>query len=158
MSEVADFLDAALQYEVSPYSYPYSDDGLTKYGTSVGAIRGSVRDALKKFPGMSRDDVLALCSELWSVPVVERRVAAVVLMQTRIAELRTNDLTRIEGFLRRAGADAIVQQLLTDVLVPLILGLDPRESAKADQVLRRWSDEADPTLREAALAVSRARS
>jgi hypothetical protein len=61
MSDVGGFIDAALQYEVSPYSYPSDEtDGLLRYGTSVGAIRGTIRDVLKRYPGMSHDDIRAL--------------------------------------------------------------------------------------------------
>lgn len=159
MTEAANFIDAALQYEESPYVYPSpQDDGLTRYGTSVGAIRGSVRDALNRYKGMSHDDVLALCSELWAAPVYERRAAAVVLLQTRVGELRANDLTRIEGYLRTAGADALVMQLVSDVLVPMFSGMDAASATKATQVIARWSAEPEPALREAAVAVRLARS
>ena len=158
MSDAADFLDAALQYEVSPYSYPDSDDGLARYGTSIGAVRGSVRDALKKFPGMSHDEVLTLSSELWAVPVFERRQAAIVLLQSRVRELKANDLTRVEGFLRTASSDALVEQLVADVLVPMMAAMDVADASRAMQVIDRWASEPTAALRTAALAVTDARS
>jgi hypothetical protein len=151
MSEAGDFIDSALQYEVSPYVYSGGvTDGLTRYGTSVGAIRGTVRDALRRYPGMPRDDLLALCAELWAVPVFERRLAAVVLMQSRVDELVITDLTRIEGFLRTASADAILEPLIADVVLPLISRMDAADSAKARVVLRRWGAEPSAALKAAA--------
>jgi DNA alkylation repair enzyme len=154
MSEAGDFIDSALQYEVSPYAYPSdTSDGLTRYGTSIGAIRGTVRDAFRRYPRMSRDELLALCSELWVVPVFERRLAAVVMMQTRVDELIVTDLTRIEGFLRTASADAIADPLTTDVVLPLVRRMnatDAADAAKARVVLRRWASEPSAALKAAA--------
>jgi hypothetical protein len=121
-------------------------DGLERYGTSVGAIRGTVRDALKRYPGMSRDDITRLSSELWTPPVFERRQAAIVLLQTHLELLVVNDLTRFEGFLRTAGSSALVEQLLTDVLVPMGERMDAASRGKALVVFERWAGESDPAL------------
>ena len=151
MSEAGDFIDAALQYEVSPYSFPGGEtDGLGHYGTSVGAIRGTVRDAMKRYPGMSHDEIMALSSELWAVGVYERRSAAIVLLQTRVASLVATDLTRMEGFIRSAGSGPLVDQLLSDVLLPMFAGLDARSRSRADVVIRRWATESDDALGAAA--------
>ena len=77
-------------------------EGLRFYGASVGAVRGTVRDADRRYPGMSHDEVTALAAELWSEPVYERRLAAIVLLQRHLAVLRGSDLTRVEQFLRDA--------------------------------------------------------
>jgi hypothetical protein len=154
MSEAGDFIDAALQYEVSPYSYPAGDgDGLRRYGTSVGAIRGTIRDALKRYPGMSHDRMMALSSELWSEPVYERRSAAIVLMQTRLDLLVARDLTRIEGFIRAAGSDALVDQLVTDILAPMFAGLDVATRPRALVVIQRWATEPNAALSAAAARI-----
>jgi hypothetical protein len=153
MSEAGDFIDAALQYEVSPYSFPAGGDGLRRYGTSVGAIRGTVRDALKRYPAMSHDEVMALSSELWGVPVYERRSAAIVLMQTQVVLLVAHDLTRIEGFIRSAGSAALVDQLETDVLAPMVAGLDATSRSRALVVIQRWATEPNAALGSAAARI-----
>lgn len=151
MSDAADFIDEALRYEVSPYAYPEPEpDGLLRYGTSVGAIRGTVRDALKRYPALSHDDITALSSELWSVPAFERRQAAIVLLQSTVDLLVANDLTRIEGFLRSAASVALVDQLLTDVLVPMLARFDDETRARVAAVVDRWAADPDPALRSAA--------
>ena len=117
----------------------------------MGAVRGTVRDALRRHRGLAHDDVTALSSELWSVPVYERRLAAVVLLQSNVGALNNVDLTRIEGFLRTAGLRELTDPLAVDVVGPLITGLDLLGRVRADSVLDRWSREQDVWLRRAAL-------
>ena len=147
MSDAADFIDAALQYEVSPHTYPADEpDGLLHYGTSVGAIRGTIRDAMKRYPRMSHDEITALSSELWSAAVFERRQAAIILLQTRIDTLVANDLTRIEGFIRSAGSSALVDQLTSDVIDAMFALMDAATAARVRPVLARWAEDPDVAL------------
>jgi hypothetical protein len=155
VSEPADFIDAALQYEVSPYVYPTDEpDGLARYGTSVGAIRGTIRDAHKKYPGMTHDQITALSSELWSVAVFERRQAAIILLQSHVEILVPNDLTRIEGFIRSAGSDTLVDQLVADVVAPMLAALDAPTRARVHAVLSRWATDPNMTLSAVGLELS----
>lgn len=154
MSDVGDFMDAALQREGSRSRA--NDDrerlrsNLEFYGASVGAIRGTIRDAARRYPGLSHDEVTALSSELWAVPVFERRLAAVVLLQSNVGMLGASDLTRLEGFVRSGRVAALVDPLAADVIRPLVESLDRVERARADVVLMRWSHEPDDWLRHAA--------
>jgi hypothetical protein len=151
MSDVGDFIDTALQYEVSPYTYPTDEpDGLVRYGTSVGAIRGTIRDALRRYPALSHDEITALSSELWSAAVFERRQAAVILLQSHLDVLVANDLTRIEGFIRSAASPMLVDQLAQDVLAPVIAGMDGATLARVLVVVQRWAADPDLTLRSVA--------
>ena len=106
MTEPAEFIDRTLRAEGSELRAVADAErlgvGLGFYGASVGAVRGTVRDADRRYPGMSHDEVTALAAELWSVPVYERRLAAIVLLQRSLAVLRGSDLTRVEQFLRDA--------------------------------------------------------
>jgi hypothetical protein len=155
MTPVGDFIDAALKYEVSPYSYPIEEsDGLQRYGTSIGAIRGTIRDALKRYPGMSRNEITTLSSELWSAPVFERRQAAIVLLQVHVDSLVANDLTRIEGFIRSAGSDALVDQLTEDVLGPMFTRMDGVTLARVKPVVARWAADPEVLLNSVARRLS----
>jgi len=158
VSEAADFIDLTLRNEGDWYRAQDSRERfggyLDFYGASVGAVRGTVRDALRKFPGMGRDEVAALASELWGVPVLERRLAAVVLLQSRIRSLDNSDLTRLEGFVRTAGSAALVDPLAADVIRPLIEALDEPRRTRADAAIARWAREPNEWLRRAAAAVS----
>ena len=155
MSDAGDFIDLALQRESSWSRSEASEarhgGGHRYYGASVGAVRGTVRDALRRQPGLTHDDVTALSSELWQVPVYERRLAAVVLLQSSVSLLTNSDLTRIEGFVRSARLAALVDPLAIDVVGPLIEGLDVVGRVRADSVLDRWARDPDGWLRRAAL-------
>ena len=158
VTDAAEFVDNALQAESSwqrqSAGMPGLPDHLGFYGTSVGAVRGTIRDALKRYPGLSHDEITALSSELWAVPVYEMRFAAIVLLQSAVTTLRNSDLTRIEGFLRSAAWDVLVDPLATDVISPLVAQLSGTERMRADAVLDRWAHEADAWLQRAAAQVA----
>ncbi|MCU1404270.1 MAG: alkylation repair protein, partial [Glaciihabitans sp.] len=129
MSEAGEFVDSTLQREGTWYRAADDkarlDGELEFYGSSVGAVRGTIRDAAKRYPGLSHDEVTALSSELWAVPVFERRLAAIVLLQSNLPLLKASDLTRIEGFVRSGQLRELVDPLATDVIGPLLEALDP---------------------------------
>ena len=155
VSDAGDFVDKALQYEGDWYRADAERERLNSdlqfYGASVGAVRGTVRDAARKFPGMSHDEVTALASELWSVPVYERRLAAVVLLQSNVRMLRSSDLTRIEHFVRHSAHAELADPLARDVIAPLLPLLDPVGRRRADAVLDRWERGDDPWLARASV-------
>lgn len=156
MSDAGDFVDAALQYE-SSWGRALQDQeriggDLRFYGASVGAIRGTMRSAALRFSALSRDEITALSAELWAVPVFERRLAAIVLLQSNLALLRNSDLTRLEGFLRTAGAAVLAASVTADVIVPFIRALDAVSRTHAAVVLDRWERDDNVWLRKAAAA------
>ena len=158
MTDPAEFIDSRLQYEGDPYRADAERERLASnlrfYGTSVGAIRGTIRDALTKYRGLGRDDVTALASELWDVPVFERRFAAIVLLQSRVRDLDNSDLTRLEGFVRSARHPALVDPLATDVIGPIVGQLSGGRSARANIAHARWAAERDVWVRRAAALVA----
>ena len=157
MSDAGDFVDAALQLEST--GQRARADGLRIgtdlqfYGASVGAVRGTIRDVAQRYPGLGHDEITALSSELWHPPVFERRLAAIVLLQTHVRLLDNSDLTRLEGFLRDARTPALAEPLSREVISPLIEGLDAPGRARANMALARWSTDSNPWLRHAALQV-----
>jgi hypothetical protein len=160
MSDAGEFIDLALQREGSwsraeelrtRLGKEPGGRGLRFYGASVGAIRGTVRDAGRRYPELPHDEVTALSSELWEEPVFERRLAAVVLLQANVKLLTNSDLTRLEGFIREARVPDLVDPLAVDVVGPLVDGLDVLARVRADSVLDRWVREPDAWLRRAAL-------
>jgi DNA alkylation repair enzyme len=152
-------MDAALQRESS---WERADDwrvrlgeGLEVYGASVGAVRGTVRDLGRKYPGLTHDEVTALSSELWAVPVFERRLAVVVLLQSNLHLLDNTDLTRLEGFVRSARLAELVDPLAKDVIAPMMAELGSTARARAASVLDRWAKDDDVWLRRAAALIGR---
>ncbi|QHC59215.1 DNA alkylation repair protein [Rathayibacter sp. VKM Ac-2760] len=156
MSDAGDFLRAALEYEGDVWRAQDVRErlgaGLDSTGASVGAVRGTVRDALTKFRGLEHDDVTALSSELWAPAVFELRLAAVVLLQSRVGLLRASDLTRLEGFVRDSRVDELSDPLALDVIAPLLAALAGQARTRADAVLDRWRQEGGRLERVAALA------
>lgn len=153
-SDAASFIDRTLRSEASEWRTWADGDpsvgGLSVYGASVGAIRGTVRDALRRYRNLGHDDITALASELWAAPVFERRLAAVVLLQSRIDTLTGNDLTRIEGFLRDARVPELIDPLTRDVVRPLLDRLTGTEADRARRIVIRWSTSDAEGLRAAA--------
>lgn len=154
MSAPADFIDRTLRAEASEWrTWADGDDtvgGLRVYGASIGAVRGTVRDALRKYRGLGHDEVTALASELWEAPVLERRQAAIVLLQDRARLLVATDLTRIEGFLREARTPQLVDPLAVDVVRPLLARLAGLDAERARRIVARWAASDSPDLRRAA--------
>ncbi|MCM0617654.1 DNA alkylation repair protein [Paenarthrobacter sp. TYUT067] len=157
MSEAGEFVDYTLQMESTWEKAAEASERLggtlKVYGASVGAIRGIVRDTLKRYKNLSHDHITALSSELWEEPVFERRLAAVVLLQTKVRILVNTDLTRIEGFIRSAGTRELVDPLAKDVVGPLLARLEGLARERADRVLDRWASDPDPELQHAAALV-----
>ncbi|MDR6905179.1 3-methyladenine DNA glycosylase AlkD [Agromyces sp. 3263] len=154
MTSAAEFIDRTLQAEGSAARADADADriggGLRFYGASVGAVRGTVRDADRRYPRMPHDDVTALASELWSQPVYERRLAAIVLLQRALPLLRGNDLTRVEQFLRDARVPELIDPLAGDVVGPLLERLAEPDVTRARRIVQRWSESNDPNLQRAA--------
>lgn len=154
VSDAGDFIDAALQREGSEYRAEAERERLQSrlvfYGASVGAVRGSIRDMARRYRDLGHDEITALSSELWRVPVYERRLAAVVLLQSNVRLLTASDLTRIEGFLRAAELAALIDPLAVDVVRPLVRGLDEPGCRRAEVILERWAGDENTGLRRAA--------
>lgn len=153
VSEPADFIVTRLEAEGDSWRGEAERERigleLTFIGASVGAVRGTVRDALLRYRDVRR--VQPLASELWEAGVFEARLAAIVLLQTRVAELDNADLTRIEGFVRTGRHRALVDPLAHDVLGPLTEQLHGTARAKAETALLRWAADPDAWVRRAAL-------
>ncbi|MCU1507928.1 MAG: alkylation repair protein [Glaciihabitans sp.] len=153
MTAAADFIVATLQNEGDEYRAADARERLGSdlrfYGASVGAVRGTVRDALRRQPPLTHDEVTALASELWDVPVFERRLAAVVMLQANVRLLIHSDLTRIEGFLRDGRVIELVDPLVADVVRPLLANLDESARVKAQVVVARWKSDRNEWLRRA---------
>lgn len=153
-SPAAAFIDRTLRAEASEWRTWADGDasvgGLRVYGASVGAIRGAVRDALRRHRGLEHDDITALASELWAAPVFERRLAAIVLLQGQVDTLSGNDLTRVEGFLRVARIPDLIEPLARDVVRPLLARLTGTEADRARRIVTRWASADEVGLHAAA--------
>jgi hypothetical protein len=80
----------------------YLKSELEHYGTTVPAIRSVSKAVSARYPGLDHDELIAAAAALWAVPVHERRMAAVELLELHAELLRPRDVPLLERFLRES--------------------------------------------------------
>jgi 3-methyladenine DNA glycosylase AlkD len=123
-------------------SYLKSD--LRFFGASLAHIR-SVAKSVTRNGQLEHDDLVGLVEDLWSKPVFERRMTAVVLLDLHAAELGSRDLTVIEKLIRESNTWALVDGLAVDV----VGGIALRHRIK--QKLDKWAKDDDFWVRRSSL-------
>jgi 3-methyladenine DNA glycosylase AlkD len=114
----------------------------------LGSTLGDMRRVAKSFAKneqLGHDDLIALVQELWSKPVFERRMVAVILLELHAPELGPNDLPVIEGLIRESRTWALVDALAGDVVSEMAV----RHRLK--QKLDRWAKDNDFWIRRSSL-------
>jgi 3-methyladenine DNA glycosylase AlkD len=147
---VADAIEARLREIGTPKraigekAYLKSDLDFT--GTLVSDTRREVRNV---DAGLSLDHgrLIALVEALWSKPVFERRLAAILLLQRHAPLVSLADLPLLERLVRQSRTWALVDYLAVDVLG----GLVERDASAAAGALDRWSIDPDFWVRRASL-------
>ncbi len=124
----------------------YLKSALTHYGVAVPWIRRTVKDALREDPVDDRRTLWREVHALWSVPVHERRMAAVEVLVAKRALLEGDDDGALEALLREAKTWALVDPLAVHVMGPLVTR-DPTRATTLD----RWSTDGDFWLRRASM-------
>ncbi|MGF1668562.1 MAG: DNA alkylation repair protein [Acidimicrobiia bacterium] len=125
----------------------YLKSDLVHYGVGIPDIRRITRAALARAGGLAHRDLMELIETLWSIPVHERRMAAVEVASARLRDLSVDDLGLLESMLRQAHTWALVDPLAIGVVGPLL----DRHPHAADAVLDRWADDDDFWIRRSAL-------
>ncbi|WP_228488888.1 DNA alkylation repair protein [Raineyella fluvialis] len=142
-------VDAGLRAEARPEraasEKAYLKSHLRHYGTSVPAIRSTVRRTVG-VEGLNHDDLRTLVAALWAMPVHECRVAAVELLASYVHLLSTDDVDLLERLLRESRTWALVDGLAANVVGPLV-----ERAPGMGPVLDRWAVDADHWIRRAAL-------
>ena len=124
----------------------YLKSDLEFVGATVWQTRRVVKDALDELGPLTRDAILGLADALWSAPIHERRVAAVVVLDRHASQLRPDDLPFLERLLRESRTWALVDELAGRV-VGALLGRHP----EIQGVLDRWATDPDFWIRRSAL-------
>jgi len=124
----------------------YLKSELEHYGTTMPAIRSVAKLFQARYAGLDHDGLVALIRALWSVPVHERRMAAVEILELSVARLGPDDIADLEGLLREARTWAFVDPLAASIVGPLV-ERHPGLNAELD----RWAKDADFWLRRSAL-------
>jgi len=143
-------IEDALRTEVTPgraaAARAYLKLDLSFTGASVPQVRSAVRAWCRAQAGLDRGRLLAVVTRLWSRPVFECRLAAVIMLTDRRALLEPADLAIVEQLLRDSRTWALVDGLAADVAGALVArypGLYP--------TLDRWAADPDFWIRRSAL-------
>jgi len=124
----------------------YLKSELRFIGCGVPALRAVAKAFLRAHTQLDRAGLLALIQALWSEPVHERRLLAVELLTLRAQTLEPADLAIVEWLLREARTWALVDGLAEQVAGTLIARFP-----ELNEVLDRWSADADFWIRRSAL-------
>lgn len=125
----------------------YLKSSLEHLGASMPAIHRVIKTVHAEHPELTLDDVVALSEELWAVPVHERRMAAVDLLERYADALPVSTLTLVERLLRESRGWALVDGLAASVTGPMYVA----HPAAVGRTLDRWARDADFWLRRSAL-------
>jgi 3-methyladenine DNA glycosylase AlkD len=125
----------------------YLKSELRHLGASVPAIRSVTTGFVRARPELGHDEVAAVVVALWDVPVHERRMAAVELLDLRSDVLTPADLPLLERMVREAGTWAILDGLAASV----VGGLRERFPDELEDTLEAWSADPDRWVRRASL-------
>jgi 3-methyladenine DNA glycosylase AlkD len=150
IEELTDAIDAELRAAGSPEraakEKAYLKSELRHYGTSVPTIRALAKAATRQLPDMTHDELVALIEALWAVPVHERRMACVELLDLYGDRLGPGDAALVERLLRESGTWALV-----DGLAASVMGMLAERYPELGTVLDRWAGDPDFWLRRSAM-------
>jgi 3-methyladenine DNA glycosylase AlkD len=147
---VADELEARLRAigtakrAIGEKAYLKSDLDFT--GTLVSQTRTEVKDLATEL-AFDHDRLLELAAELWSKPVFERRLAAIMFLQRFPRLISAADMPFLERLIRESETWALVDYLAVDVIGRLVEA-DP---AAMEPILDRWAIDGDFWVRRASL-------
>lgn len=125
----------------------YLKSELDFLGATMPHVRAVVKEVAREHRDLSHDELVALVLALWTKPLHERRMAAVLLLARFHALLGRGDLPLIERLVRESRTWALVDFLATDVAG----GLVARDPAGVTPVLDRWATDPDFWVRRASL-------
>ncbi len=123
----------------------YLKSPLAHYGASVSAIRRAVSDVFGNGT-LARRRLLNVVRLLWSSPVHEQRMAAVVLLEEHAGLLEPDDLSVLEAMIRGSFTWAYVDGLSAHAVGTLV----ERHPELADE-LDRWAGDESFWVRRASM-------
>jgi 3-methyladenine DNA glycosylase AlkD len=143
-------IDAELRSQGTPdravHEKAYLKSKLEHYGATVPVIRSVTKNVSRRHSDIEHDDLIALVTALWNVPVHDRRMAAVELLTLYKTRLLPADIDILERLLRESQTWALVDALAASVVGALVES-DPPLAATLD----RWAADDDFWIRRSAL-------
>ncbi|TMD48844.1 MAG: DNA alkylation repair protein [Chloroflexi bacterium] len=147
---MAHAIDVELRRHRNPARAPaekaYLKSDLEFLGVGLPAMREAVRTVKRENSGLDRRGLVALVRTLWSRPVFERRMTAVLLLEAFQPLLRPVDINLLERFIHQSKTWAFVDELATAIVGPLV-----ERSPTLLRVLDRWALDDDFWLRRSAM-------
>jgi 3-methyladenine DNA glycosylase AlkD len=140
-------LRAVATAERAEHEKRYLKSDLQFLGATVWQIQAAVRDELKSLGAVDHEMLVAGVEHLWTEPIHERRMAAVVLLEMRSKLLSVADLALIERLVRESRTWALVDGLAVDVVGAILAG----DEAATLRTLDRWAADEDFWVRRSAL-------
>jgi 3-methyladenine DNA glycosylase AlkD len=146
----ADELEARLRAlgtrERAEHERRYLKSELEFHGATVWQIQREVKAFAKEHPELTHAELVGLVEALWAEPVHERRMAAVILLETNPELVGPRDLPLLERLARESKTWAYVDGLAANVLGEVLVRF-PRMAPRLD----RWAKDSDFWLRRSAL-------
>jgi 3-methyladenine DNA glycosylase AlkD len=130
----------------APVEKAYLKSDLEFLGVGLPAMRQAIRTVKRENSGLNRQVLVALVRILWSRPLFERRMTAVLLLETFQPVLQPADMKLLERLIRESKTWAFVDELAVAIVGPLV-----ERSSELLPVLDRWARDEDFWLRRAAM-------
>ena len=150
MDHVADRLEASLRAVGTAHraegEKAYLRSGLDFTGTLVSDTRAAVKRIDVEL-GLDHDRLIGLVEALWSKPVFERRLAAIMFLQRHPRLVSVADLPILERLVRESRTWDLVDYLAVDVLGRILVA-DP---AAISSEMDRWASDDDFWIRRSSL-------
>ena len=124
----------------------YLKSDLDHLGAGMPALRRIVKDFASDHRDIGHAELTALVTELWSRPIHECRMAAIMLLEQHRRLLGERDLALIESMIRGSLTWAYVDSLAGDLAGSLV-ALHPEAVVRLD----RWSTDPNFWIRRSAL-------
>ena len=147
---IATAIDVELRRHRNPARAPaekaYLKSDLEFLGVGLPAMRQTVRTVKQDHRELDRRGLVALVGILWKMPVFERRMMAVLLLEAFEPLLRPADMALLERLIRQSKTWAFVDELAIAITGRLV-----ERSPELLRVIDRWSEDDDFWLRRSAM-------
>ncbi len=124
----------------------YLKSDLAFYGCGLSTIRTAVRHLKRDHPNLEVVSLRRLVRILWKDPTFERRIAAVILLDSFKSMLTPDDIGLVERFIRESKTWALVDEL-SGVVAGSLVERYPQLNRRLD----RWAVDQDFWVRRSAL-------
>jgi 3-methyladenine DNA glycosylase AlkD len=125
----------------------YLKSDLEFAGTTVWQIRSVVKEIAAQGRPLDHETLQALVEALWTKPMHERRMAAVMLLELHPRLLGVEDLGLVERLVRESKTWALVDGLATDVVGRIAL----KHPVEITPILNRWATDPDFWVRRTSI-------